>query len=108
MLNTKTVLRRIQQTVTEKINSGKMFTAYDITRLVQKDGVNIRHLVLRDYVHQCIADMLPDNWSKTSVFNGQINDSFFVYHQNDLDPRDYKIEAQPIRMFSLGVLEHRV
>jgi len=88
--------------VTERVNGGEMFTAYDITLAVQDrlkkdnafDPTQHRHRHLRNDVHREISTYLTSN-----VYNRTLQDvgaptPAFVYHPPGSDPSTYTPRLQ--------------
>jgi len=68
----------------------QMFTAFDVTRRLRNKGEQIRHMDVREVVH--------DMYRQGTIGNGYIrtlrsinqSDSAFVYHRHDHDLSEYK------------------
>ncbi len=84
-------LTKIDEVVTRWLDEGRMFTAFEVSRAVQEEGVRKRHLHLRDAVHEAIARAVggrPD-YARTLMDVGA-PDAAWVYHPAFADPSEYR------------------
>jgi len=77
-------------------NLGKAFTAYEVSREVRTRGGAERHLVMKDYIHNC--DAMQEAYSycgytRTNICfsDGQGGSlTAWLYHHPAFNPKDYK------------------
>lgn len=79
----------VQQTVLQYVANNTMFTAYDVTMEVRKQGAFAKHGDVRDVVHQLFqTGVLGAAWQRSVVDIGTSGKPF-VYHRFSDDPRNY-------------------
>ncbi len=80
---------RVQQIVLNRIASGSMFTAYDITVEARKQGLQLRHEEGKDIVHEMFQTGVMGASYNRSVVDVGAQVKPFVYHRFDVDPQGY-------------------
>lgn len=78
---------QIENTIRTLVSEGEMFTAYDVTRILRSQGVQVYHSQVRSVVYQMFNNDMDDNYTRTLFNLGQ--NSAFVYHHAMEDPSDY-------------------
>lgn len=99
MVDSKT-MNCIDTVVKQKVTSGELFTAFDVSNAVKQVLRNSgefapsvhRHLFMRDYVNLSLNDILGDfntyNYTRT-LCKVSSTESAYVYHSQDDDPSSY-------------------
>lgn len=82
-INVSAVIREV---VKEFVQADKMFTAYEVSKAVQERGVRVRHLNLKDEVHQVIhEEAMPQNYTRMLVDVGEPVQPW-LYYPMSADP----------------------
>lgn len=82
----------IDDVLDEKITAQEMFTAFDISREVQRRGSKERHRNMKNYIHQAMKDKVEHgdyNSISVAIPNGQPPYAI-LYHHAFSDPSTYK------------------
>lgn len=99
------VMAKLEQTVRQFLDEGRMFTGYDVTLETRdREKMNLKHRDCRGAVHE--MTFLNDavefgydvngqtvKWGKTQVDMGNGGAWAFVYHPANLDPKSYTPRA---------------
>lgn len=96
-----TVPQEVADVLTEHVNSGKTFTAYDITTEARKrTNQNVRHRDVRDYVHtEFQTTLFGGNYSQTPIMlNVPGNPQAICYHPDGTDANDHPKALKPSQM----------
>ena len=82
----------VEEVVDEFITQGKMFTAWDVTKVAKQRGADEPHRFLKGAVHGMFADgTLPNSGYSRSIINVG-SPPPWVYHPVNADPQDYEDE----------------
>jgi hypothetical protein len=97
------VMTKLEQTVRQFLDEGRMFTGYDVTlETRERENIKLQHRDCRGAVHEMtfLNDAVEfgfDNsngqtvkWGKTQVDMGNGGAWAFVYHPENLDPKTYQ------------------
>jgi|APSaa5957512576_1039674.scaffolds.fasta_scaffold26493_1 hypothetical protein len=84
----------IQEVVTTKVDSDEMFTAFDVSKVVQsrqeEDGSEIeRHRHLKNTIHQEMQQYLDSGLYQKSLHHVGAQTPAFLYHPVGSDPENY-------------------
>lgn len=87
-MSTKLIKKYTKDVVNDLIDKGKMFTAYDVTRIVRGAGIKCYHNQVRDIVHELYREQKMDcEYGRNAIdINGA---SPYVYHHYMDDPNTY-------------------
>lgn len=82
---------RIDDIVTQWINEGKMFTAFEVSLAIKDEGIRERHRNMRDTIHQAIlqAGVARGDYSRTLMDVGAPEQAW-VYHPVGANPYEYE------------------
>lgn len=75
-----TMLQKVKDTVSDFVNRGFMFTAFDITKVVRKDGHRVRHGEVNQAVQQMFADSEMGMYTRETVNVGAPVEPWVYYH----------------------------
>lgn len=78
----------VEDVVNEKVNSGSMFTAWDVTQEVRNRGHRAKHAEVRDSVHDCYnRGIMGVAYTRTTITVATGNP--WLYHRTVDDPATY-------------------
>ena len=87
-MNTQTE-QVIRDTVSDFVNKGFLFTAFDITRAIRDDGVTAYHSEAKEVVADIFGNGDMTDYTRTSVDVG-VKVNPLVYHHEDADATAYE------------------
>ena len=79
----------LTNTITDFVNEGRMFTAFEVSLVAKKRGVRYRHRHLRDTVHELVIDLGNAAGYTRTLRNVGAPEPAWVYHLREDDPLDY-------------------
>lgn len=87
----------IREAIGELFKTEESFTAFDVTLKLQEVGFDYKHKQIKQAIHDMMDVMLTEppyyHFEKTNVRKNGM--SFFVYHDQSVDPYDVKISQNP-------------
>lgn len=87
--NDPVIRQLVEDAIDEKINSGDMFTAFNITRAVRSDGTRARHEDVKSVVHQIFNSGKMGNYTRSQINVAGANIQPFLYHPVGADITEY-------------------
>ena len=93
----ETVAEAIERIVLKLMNDKTMFTAFDVTNLLRKDGFRVNHVTVRDDIHAIVHQHMHGALNYVRSHVPVVGDTkAFVYCHMDDDARDYvAVKPQP-------------
>lgn len=100
-----TVPQEVADVLTDMVNKGQIFTAYDVTQAARDKTAgmdpaqrpNIRHREVRDFVHsEFVSTMFGGTYSRSDIeLNVAGNPRVICYHPDGKDPLDHPKALKP-------------
>jgi hypothetical protein len=85
----------IMDVVGELTNQGKLFSAFDVTKMLRAKGINEPHRSVKQEVHSMYRNLgMPTNYERELVHLAN-NDTAWVYYPEGADPQTYDPNALP-------------
>jgi hypothetical protein len=79
----------LEQIVNDKVNNREMFTALDITRAAQGQGIQARHRDLKNDIHGILRNVVGNVYSRTLIQIAGVTEKPMLYYPAGTDPDTY-------------------
>ncbi len=89
-MNNNELMKKAKEIVDELITEKVSFTAYDITKIIRKNGCKVKHENVNKQIKEMFSKNQLTNYKKTLINFFDNNTSAFLYHHVNEDPTDFQ------------------